>query len=139
MFIGGSSSSPAGAITWISGAAGSVHWRFNMGIPIYYYLLGRKLFGSAIKYPIFRLGHFPEFLTAQALPRFQQRPGAALPRAGTPARARASPPGGASARLAGNFRGRDFDTVLNGAGFCKRFLGEFVDIRFRGMSKSERG
>jgi radical SAM superfamily enzyme YgiQ (UPF0313 family) len=40
--------------------SGSVHWRFNMGIPIYYYLLGRKLFGSAIKYPLFRLGHFPE-------------------------------------------------------------------------------
>jgi radical SAM superfamily enzyme YgiQ (UPF0313 family) len=39
---------------------GSTHWKFNMGIPIYYYLLGRKLFGDSIKYPLFRLGHFPE-------------------------------------------------------------------------------
>lgn len=38
----------------------SVQWRFNMGIPIYYYLLGRRLFGKAMKYPLLRLGHFPE-------------------------------------------------------------------------------
>jgi hypothetical protein len=46
---------------------GSVHWRFNMGIPIYYYLLRRKLFGSAMKYPIFRLGHFPEWFLRRKL------------------------------------------------------------------------
>ncbi len=38
----------------------SVQWRFNLGIPIYYYLLGRRLFGEEMKYPLFRLGHFPE-------------------------------------------------------------------------------
>jgi radical SAM superfamily enzyme YgiQ (UPF0313 family) len=40
----------------------SVQWKFNAGIPLYYYLLGRKLFGSAMKYPLFRLAHFPEWL-----------------------------------------------------------------------------
>lgn len=38
----------------------SVQWKFNAGIPIYYYLLGRKLFGPAMKYPLYRLAHFPE-------------------------------------------------------------------------------
>jgi hypothetical protein len=38
----------------------SVQWKFNLGIPIYYYLLGRKLFGPAMKWPLFRLAHFPE-------------------------------------------------------------------------------
>ena len=38
----------------------SVQWKINLGIPFYYYLLGRKLFGRDIKYPLFRLGHFPE-------------------------------------------------------------------------------
>jgi len=46
---------------------GSVHWRFNMGIPIYYYMLGRKLFGSDIKYPLFRLAHFPEWMLRRKL------------------------------------------------------------------------
>jgi radical SAM superfamily enzyme YgiQ (UPF0313 family) len=35
-------------------------WKWNIGVPFYYYLLGRKLFGPAIKYPLFRLGHIPE-------------------------------------------------------------------------------
>jgi hypothetical protein len=35
-------------------------WKFNLGIPLYYYSIGRKLFGSSIKYPILRLAHFPE-------------------------------------------------------------------------------
>lgn len=34
--------------------------RFNLGIPVYYYLLGRRLFGSQMKYPMMRLAHFPE-------------------------------------------------------------------------------
>ena len=38
----------------------SVQWKINLGIPLYYYLLGRKLFGGGMKYPLFRLGHFPE-------------------------------------------------------------------------------
>jgi radical SAM superfamily enzyme YgiQ (UPF0313 family) len=37
-----------------------VQWKFNVGVPIYYYLLGRKLFGHGIKYPLFRFAHFPE-------------------------------------------------------------------------------
>lgn len=46
---------------------GWVHSRFNLGVPIYYYLLGRKLFGSGIKYPLFRLGHFPEWMLRRKL------------------------------------------------------------------------
>jgi radical SAM superfamily enzyme YgiQ (UPF0313 family) len=38
----------------------NVQWRYNAGVPIYYYLLGRRLFGHGIKYPLLRLGHFPE-------------------------------------------------------------------------------
>jgi len=37
-----------------------VHWKYNLGIPFYYYLLGRRLFGDVMKYPLLRLGHFPE-------------------------------------------------------------------------------
>jgi radical SAM superfamily enzyme YgiQ (UPF0313 family) len=35
--------------------------KFSLGVPLYYYLLGRKLFGRSMKYPLFRLGHFPEW------------------------------------------------------------------------------
>jgi hypothetical protein len=45
----------------------SVMLKFNLGVPIYYYLMGRKLFGDAIKYPLFRLGHFPEWLLRRKL------------------------------------------------------------------------
>jgi len=38
----------------------SVHWSYNVGVPLYYYLIGRKLFGHRMKYPAFRLAHFPE-------------------------------------------------------------------------------
>jgi radical SAM superfamily enzyme YgiQ (UPF0313 family) len=45
----------------------SVQWKFNAGIPIYYYLLGRKLFGAAMKYPLYRLAHFPEWYLRRKL------------------------------------------------------------------------
>ena len=45
----------------------SVQWKFNLGIPVYYYLLGRKLFGPAMKWPLFRLAHFPEWLLRRHL------------------------------------------------------------------------
>jgi radical SAM superfamily enzyme YgiQ (UPF0313 family) len=35
-------------------------WRLNLGIPLYYYLLGRRIFGKEIQYPLLRLAHFPE-------------------------------------------------------------------------------
>lgn len=44
-----------------------VQWQFNLGVPIYYYLLGRKLFGKAIKYPLYRLAHFPEWFLRRKL------------------------------------------------------------------------
>lgn len=34
--------------------------RFNFGVPIYYYMMGRRLFGKQMKYPLMRLAHFPE-------------------------------------------------------------------------------
>jgi radical SAM superfamily enzyme YgiQ (UPF0313 family) len=39
-----------------------VHWAFNTGIPIYYYSMGRRLFGHQVKYPLLRLAHMPESL-----------------------------------------------------------------------------
>jgi radical SAM superfamily enzyme YgiQ (UPF0313 family) len=45
----------------------SVMWRFSLGVPLYYYLLGRKLFGEAMKYPLLRLGRFPERLLRRKL------------------------------------------------------------------------
>jgi radical SAM superfamily enzyme YgiQ (UPF0313 family) len=45
----------------------SVQWRFNLGIPLYYYMLGRRLFGGAVKYPLFRLAHFPEWFLRRKL------------------------------------------------------------------------
>jgi len=37
-------------------------YKYSMGIPLYYRMLGRKLFGQGIKYPLYRLGGFPERL-----------------------------------------------------------------------------
>jgi radical SAM superfamily enzyme YgiQ (UPF0313 family) len=45
----------------------SVQWKYNLGIPIYYYLIGRKLFGGAMKWPLFRLAHFPEWILRKRL------------------------------------------------------------------------
>ena len=51
-----------------------------MGVPLYYYFLGRRLFGPGIKYPLLRLGHIPEQflrrrlyldLTAKATPKLR--------------------------------------------------------------------
>ena len=35
-------------------------FKYSMGIPFYYYLLGKKLFGDGMKYPLYRLAGFPE-------------------------------------------------------------------------------
>jgi len=43
-------------------AASRTEW-----IPIYYFLLGRKLFGHRIKYPLWRLAHLPEPLLRRKL------------------------------------------------------------------------
>lgn len=45
----------------------SVQWKFNLGVPFYYYLMGRRLFGEGMKYPLFRLGHFPEWFLRRKL------------------------------------------------------------------------
>ena len=41
--------------------------KFNFGVPIYYYLLGRRLFGKAMKYPALRLAHFSEKFLSRRL------------------------------------------------------------------------
>ncbi|MBS1793093.1 MAG: B12-binding domain-containing radical SAM protein [Acidobacteria bacterium] len=41
--------------------------RFNLGIPIYYYMMGRRLFGKQMKYPLLRLAHFPESYLSRRL------------------------------------------------------------------------
>ena len=66
----------------------STQWKFNVGIPIYYYLLGRKIFGSGLKSPLFRLAHFPEWFLRRRLyldfsgrmqPRWQVPPHVSIP------------------------------------------------------------
>lgn len=61
----------------------NVRWKFNLGVPLYYYLLGRKLFGSGLKYPLFRFGHFPEWYLRRHL--YLDFSGGARPRYQTPA------------------------------------------------------
>src|SRR5260370_13471380 len=34
--------------------------KFSLGVPLYYYLLGRKLFGDGIKYPLYRFAGAPD-------------------------------------------------------------------------------
>jgi radical SAM superfamily enzyme YgiQ (UPF0313 family) len=48
-------------------SSSSVKRKLILGIPIYYYLLGRKLYGPGFKYPLFRLGHFPEWFLRRKL------------------------------------------------------------------------
>ncbi len=45
----------------------SVQWKFNLAIPIYYYALGHRLFGPGLKYPLYRLAHFPEWYLRRRL------------------------------------------------------------------------
>lgn len=47
---------------------------FRVGAPLYYYLRGRHLFGSAMKYPLLRLGHLPERLLSRRLYLDLRRP-----------------------------------------------------------------
>lgn len=56
-----------------------IQWRFHLGVPLYYYTLGRRYFGPNIKYPLFRLGHFPErFLRRHLYLDFHKNPPAKL-------------------------------------------------------------
>lgn len=41
--------------------------RFNIGVPLYYYLMGRRMFGKAMKYPALRLAHFSENFLSRRL------------------------------------------------------------------------
>ena len=35
-------------------------YKYGIGVPLYYYMLGRKLFGDGIKYPLYRFAGLPE-------------------------------------------------------------------------------
>jgi len=39
---------------------GTANMKFSLGVPIYYYMLGRKLFGNGIKYPLYRFAGLPD-------------------------------------------------------------------------------
>lgn len=45
----------------------SFHRKFNIGVPLYYYLMGRRMFGKQMKYPALRLAHFPEKFLSRRL------------------------------------------------------------------------
>src|SRR5437870_1122301 len=41
--------------------------KFSLGVPLYYYMLGRKLFGNGIKYPLYRFAGVPDRLMRKHL------------------------------------------------------------------------
>jgi len=41
--------------------------KFSAGVPLYYYMLGRKLFGDGIKYPLYRFAGVPDRLLRRKL------------------------------------------------------------------------
>jgi len=45
---------------WRGGSRSSL--KFSLGVPVYYRMLGRKLFGNGIKYPLWRFAGVPETL-----------------------------------------------------------------------------
>lgn len=45
----------------------NVFWMVSGGVPLYYFTLGRRFFGPRIKWPMFRLGHFPEWILRHRL------------------------------------------------------------------------
>ena len=51
---------------WRSGRSRSI-LKFSAGAPIYYGLLGKKLFGNAIKYPLLRFAGVPDQLMRNRL------------------------------------------------------------------------
>jgi hypothetical protein len=42
-------------------------YKFSAGVPLYYYMLGRKLFGDGIKYPLYRFAGVPDRLMRKRL------------------------------------------------------------------------
>jgi radical SAM superfamily enzyme YgiQ (UPF0313 family) len=41
--------------------------KFSLGVPLYYYMLGRRLFGDGIKYPLYRFAGVPDRLLRRKL------------------------------------------------------------------------
>src|SRR5947208_14847204 len=50
---------------WHGGTKSSM--KFSAGVPLYYYMLGRKLFGDGIKYPLYRFAGVPDRLLRRKL------------------------------------------------------------------------
>jgi radical SAM superfamily enzyme YgiQ (UPF0313 family) len=64
----------------------SVQWKFNAGVPLYYYMLGRKLLGPEAKNALWRFAHFPEwwisrntYLDLRREPRYKTPQAVAIP------------------------------------------------------------
>jgi hypothetical protein len=62
MVVNGRGFQQVTAFFWISSPAPNAISVYHLGIPIYYQLLGRRLLGQAMKYPLLRPGHCPEWL-----------------------------------------------------------------------------
>jgi hypothetical protein len=43
------------------------HYKYTIGVPLYYRMLARKLFGRGIKYPLYRFAGVPDRLTRRHL------------------------------------------------------------------------
>jgi len=50
---------------WYTGSRAAT--KFSWGVPFYYYMLGRKLFGDGIKYPLYRFAGVPDRLLRRKL------------------------------------------------------------------------
>jgi hypothetical protein len=50
---------------WRGGSRSSM--KFSLGVPVYYNLLGKKLFGNGIKYPLLRFAGVPDRLMRKHL------------------------------------------------------------------------
>jgi hypothetical protein len=50
---------------WRSGTKAML--KLRMGVPLYYTLLGKKLFGHGVKYPLLRLAGMPDRLLSKRL------------------------------------------------------------------------
>jgi hypothetical protein len=67
-------------LVFFRGVNRKVQRRFNIGVRLYYYMMGRRMFGSAMKYPALRLAHVPErFLRRRLYLNLDENPKFGIP------------------------------------------------------------
>lgn len=54
-------------VDYIGGDIARSRWQWQLGVPLYYQLMGKKLFGKGIKYPLARFAGVPEKLIRKKL------------------------------------------------------------------------